>query len=68
MKAHAIEKQLATNELGFWKPLRKEEKTEKKKQRLATIGTDLIYVLRDGNRLITLLEFGKANKTLFKPQ
>lgn len=41
--AQRKERELATAELGFKKPLSKEEKIEKKKQRLAAIGT--IYIL-----------------------
>lgn len=37
--AQRKEREMATAELGFKKPLSKEERTEKKKQRLAAIGT-----------------------------
>lgn len=39
LAAQRKERELATAELGFKKPLSKEEKVEKKKQRLAAIGT-----------------------------
>ncbi|KAI3747423.1 hypothetical protein L6452_09880 [Arctium lappa] len=39
--------ELATAELGFKKPLSKEEKVEKKKQRLAAIGEDLLAIAAD---------------------
>ncbi|KAK2351450.1 protein ACTIVITY OF BC1 COMPLEX KINASE 8, chloroplastic [Trifolium repens] len=41
------EKEEATGELGFKKPLRKEEKLMKKKQRLAAIGEDLLSISSD---------------------
>ncbi|KAL3613435.1 Protein ACTIVITY OF BC1 COMPLEX KINASE 8, chloroplastic [Castilleja foliolosa] len=41
------EKEMATAELGFKKPLSKDEKTEKKKQRLAAIGEDLLAIAAD---------------------
>jgi len=37
----------AAEELGFKKPLSKEEKQEKKKQRLAAIGEDLLAIAAD---------------------
>lgn len=36
------ERELATQELGFKKPLSREEMVEKKKQRLAAIGNSLV--------------------------
>ncbi|KAI3462019.1 hypothetical protein Pfo_018682 [Paulownia fortunei] len=41
------EREMATAELGFKKPLSKEEKIEKKKQRLAAIGEDLLAIAAD---------------------
>lgn len=38
LAAQRKEREMATTELGFKKPLSKEEKLEKKKQRLAAIG------------------------------
>lgn len=45
--AQRKERELATAELGFKKPLSKEEKNEKKKQRLAAIGEDLLAIAAD---------------------
>ncbi|KAK2990482.1 hypothetical protein RJ640_028590 [Escallonia rubra] len=45
--AQRKERELATAELGFKKPLSKEEKIEKKKQRLAAIGEDLLAIAAD---------------------
>ncbi|KVI08526.1 Protein kinase-like domain-containing protein [Cynara cardunculus var. scolymus] len=45
--AQRKERELATAELGFKKPLSKEEKVEKKKQRLAAIGEDLLAIAAD---------------------
>ncbi|KAL5703839.1 Protein ACTIVITY OF BC1 COMPLEX KINASE 8 [Ranunculus cassubicifolius] len=42
--AQRKERELAKQELGFKKPLSKEEKMEKKKQRLAAIGEDLLSI------------------------
>ncbi|KAJ8458290.1 hypothetical protein OPV22_031216 [Ensete ventricosum] len=41
------EREMATTELGFKKPLTKEERLEKKKQRLAAIGEDLLAIAAD---------------------
>ncbi|KAF2284130.1 hypothetical protein GH714_019433 [Hevea brasiliensis] len=41
------EREMATAELGFKKPLTKEEKIEKKKERLAAIGEDLLAIAAD---------------------
>ncbi|CAA0823565.1 ABC2 homolog 13 [Striga hermonthica] len=41
------EREMATAELGFKKPLSKEEKIAKKKQRLAAIGEDLLAIAAD---------------------
>ncbi|KAF0906505.1 hypothetical protein E2562_011487 [Oryza meyeriana var. granulata] len=41
------EREMATEELGFKKQLTKEEKFEKKKQRLAAIGEDLLAIAAD---------------------
>ncbi|XP_062222978.1 protein ACTIVITY OF BC1 COMPLEX KINASE 8, chloroplastic-like isoform X2 [Phragmites australis] len=41
------EREMATQELGFKKQLSKEEKFEKKKQRLAAIGEDLLAIAAD---------------------
>lgn len=41
LAAQRREREIATAELGFKKPLSKEEKIEKKKQRLAAIGNTL---------------------------
>ncbi|GFP97536.1 uncharacterized protein sll1770 [Phtheirospermum japonicum] len=41
------EREMATAELGFKKPLSKDEKIEKKKQRLAAIGEDLLAIAAD---------------------
>ncbi|KAI3794546.1 hypothetical protein L1987_37178 [Smallanthus sonchifolius] len=45
--AQRKERELANAELGFKKPLSKEEKIEKKKQRLAAIGEDLLAIAAD---------------------
>ncbi|KAK9062269.1 hypothetical protein SSX86_019455 [Deinandra increscens subsp. villosa] len=45
--AQRKERELATAELGFKKPLSKEEKIEKKKERLAAIGEDLLAIAAD---------------------
>ncbi|GJW38084.1 protein activity of BC1 complex kinase 8, chloroplastic [Tanacetum coccineum] len=45
--AQRKERELATAELGFKQPLSKEEKVEKKKQRLAAIGEDLLAIAAD---------------------
>ncbi|KAL4578047.1 hypothetical protein LXL04_014162 [Taraxacum kok-saghyz] len=45
--AQRKERELATQELGFKKQLSKEEKVEKKKQRLAAIGEDLLAIAAD---------------------
>ncbi|KAI7755551.1 hypothetical protein M8C21_014092 [Ambrosia artemisiifolia] len=45
--AQRKERELATAELGFKKQLSKEEKIEKKKQRLAAIGEDLLAIAAD---------------------
>lgn len=42
LAAQRREREMATAELGFKKPLTKEEKIEKKKQRLAAIGNSAI--------------------------
>ncbi|KAK2655939.1 hypothetical protein Ddye_008991 [Dipteronia dyeriana] len=47
LSAQRKEKEMATAELGFKKPLSKEEKIEKKKQRLAAIGEDLLAIASD---------------------
>ncbi|KAL0424419.1 UNVERIFIED_CONTAM: protein ACTIVITY OF BC1 COMPLEX kinase, chloroplastic [Sesamum radiatum] len=47
LAAQRREREMATAELGFKKPLTKEEKIEKKKQRLAAIGEDLLAIAAD---------------------
>ncbi|KAI5405196.1 protein ACTIVITY OF BC1 COMPLEX KINASE 8, chloroplastic [Lathyrus oleraceus] len=47
LAAQRREKEEATGELGFKKPLSKEEKIMKKKQRLAAIGEDLLSISAD---------------------
>eukprot|EP01018_Ginkgo_biloba_P038096 Gb_35512 [translate_table: standard] len=47
LAAQNQEKQAAKSELGFKKPLTKEEKIEKKKLRLAAIGEDLLSIAVD---------------------
>ncbi|XP_027329905.1 protein ACTIVITY OF BC1 COMPLEX KINASE 8, chloroplastic [Abrus precatorius] len=47
LAAQRREKEEATAELGFKKPLSKEEKIRKKKQRLAAIGEDLLSIAAD---------------------
>ncbi|KAL2907166.1 Protein ACTIVITY OF BC1 COMPLEX KINASE 8 chloroplastic [Bienertia sinuspersici] len=47
LAAQRQEQELATAELGFKKPLSKEEKLQKKKQRLAAIGEDLLAIAAD---------------------
>ncbi|OVA13665.1 UbiB domain [Macleaya cordata] len=47
LAAQRKEREIATTELGFKKPLTKEERTEKKKQRLAAIGEDLLAIAAD---------------------
>ncbi|MQL86404.1 hypothetical protein Taro_018943 [Colocasia esculenta] len=45
--AQRKEREMATTELGFKKQLSKEERLEKKKQRLAAIGEDLLAIAAD---------------------
>lgn len=47
LAAQRKEREMAAAELGFKKPLSKEEKIEKKKQRLAAIGEDLLAIAAD---------------------
>ncbi|KAJ6398022.1 hypothetical protein OIU77_018936 [Salix suchowensis] len=47
LAAQRREREMATAELGFKKQLTKEEKMEKKKQRLAAIGEDLLSIAAD---------------------
>ncbi|KAL6634610.1 hypothetical protein ACP70R_027281 [Stipagrostis hirtigluma subsp. patula] len=47
LAAQRKEREMATAELGFKKQLTKEEKFEKKKQRLAAIGEDLLAIAAD---------------------
>ncbi|KAJ3676183.1 hypothetical protein LUZ60_003595 [Juncus effusus] len=47
LAAQRKEREMATAELGFKKQLSKEEKLEKKKQRLAAIGEDLLAIAAD---------------------
>ncbi|TQE02256.1 hypothetical protein C1H46_012127 [Malus baccata] len=47
LAAQRKEKELATAELGFKKPLSKEEKIMKRKERLAAIGEDLLAIAAD---------------------
>ncbi|XAR73310.1 Cadmium-transporting ATPase [Bertholletia excelsa] len=47
LAAQRKEREMATEELGFKKPLSKEERMEKKKQRLAAIGEDLLAIAAD---------------------
>ncbi|XP_027076762.1 protein ACTIVITY OF BC1 COMPLEX KINASE 8, chloroplastic [Coffea arabica] len=47
LAAQRREREMAATELGFKKPLSKEEKIEKKKQRLAAIGEDLLAIAAD---------------------
>ncbi|KAL5192452.1 Protein ACTIVITY OF BC1 COMPLEX KINASE 8, chloroplastic [Glycine soja] len=47
LAAQRREREEATTELGFKKPLSKEEKIKKKKQRLAAIGEDLLSIAAD---------------------
>ncbi|KAL0307622.1 UNVERIFIED_CONTAM: protein ACTIVITY OF BC1 COMPLEX kinase, chloroplastic [Sesamum calycinum] len=47
LAAQKKREKVATAELGFKKPLTKEEKIEKKKQRLAAIGEDLLAIAAD---------------------
>ncbi|KAM7261918.1 hypothetical protein ACFE04_020995 [Oxalis oulophora] len=47
LAAQRKERELATQELGFKKQLTKEEKIEKKKERLAAIGEDLLAIAAD---------------------
>ncbi|KAG6773605.1 hypothetical protein POTOM_020895 [Populus tomentosa] len=47
LAAQRREREMATTELGFKKQLTKEEKMEKKKQRLAAIGEDLLSIAAD---------------------
>ncbi|XP_043718565.1 protein ACTIVITY OF BC1 COMPLEX KINASE 8, chloroplastic [Telopea speciosissima] len=47
LAAQRREREMAAKELGFKKPLSKEERTEKKKQRLAAIGEDLLAIAAD---------------------
>ncbi|XP_057807042.1 protein ACTIVITY OF BC1 COMPLEX KINASE 8, chloroplastic-like [Salvia miltiorrhiza] len=47
LAAQRREREATTVELGFKKPLTKEEKIEKKKQRLAAIGEDLLAIAAD---------------------
>ncbi|XP_074575108.1 protein ACTIVITY OF BC1 COMPLEX KINASE 8, chloroplastic-like [Curcuma longa] len=47
LAAQRKEREMATTELGFKKQLTKEERFEKKKQRLAAIGEDLLAIAAD---------------------
>ncbi|XWS41491.1 hypothetical protein CRYUN_Cryun17cG0086300 [Craigia yunnanensis] len=47
LAAQRREREMVTTELGFKKPLTKEEQIEKKKQRLAAIGEDLLAIAAD---------------------
>ncbi|KAF3784114.1 Uncharacterized protein EJ110_NYTH15564 [Nymphaea thermarum] len=47
LAAQRKEREMATTELGFKKPLSKEERIQKKKQRLAAIGEDLLSIAAD---------------------
>ncbi|XP_042498267.1 protein ACTIVITY OF BC1 COMPLEX KINASE 8, chloroplastic-like [Macadamia integrifolia] len=47
LAAQRREREMETKDLGFKKPLSKEERTEKKKQRLAAIGEDLLAIAAD---------------------
>ncbi|XP_010937033.1 protein ACTIVITY OF BC1 COMPLEX KINASE 8, chloroplastic isoform X1 [Elaeis guineensis] len=47
LAAQRKEREMATTELGFKKPLSREERLEKKKQRLAAIGEDLLAIAAD---------------------
>ncbi|KAE8663675.1 BES1/BZR1-like protein 2-like [Hibiscus syriacus] len=47
LAAQRREREMAATELGFKKPLTKEEKMEKKKERLAAIGEDLLAIAAD---------------------
>lgn len=47
LAAQRKEREIATAELGFKKPLSKEEKITKKKERLAAIGEDLLAIAAD---------------------
>ncbi|XP_020215557.1 protein ACTIVITY OF BC1 COMPLEX KINASE 8, chloroplastic [Cajanus cajan] len=47
LAAQRREREMATAELGFKKPLSKEEKVMKKKERLAAIGEDLLAIAAD---------------------
>ncbi|KAE8715826.1 ABC2 isoform 2 [Hibiscus syriacus] len=47
LAAQRREREMATTELGFKNPLTKEEKIEKKKERLAAIGEDLLAIAAD---------------------
>lgn len=47
LAAQRREREMATADLGFKKPLSKEERIEKKKQRLAAIGEDLLAIAAD---------------------
>ncbi|KAK7410833.1 hypothetical protein VNO78_01973 [Psophocarpus tetragonolobus] len=47
LAAQRREREESTTELGFKKPLSKEEKIKKKKQRLAAIGEDLLSIAAD---------------------
>ncbi|KAJ8557325.1 hypothetical protein K7X08_002950 [Anisodus acutangulus] len=47
LAAQRKEREMAQAELGFKKPLSKEEQKEKKKQRLAAIGEDLLAIAAD---------------------
>ncbi|TKY60343.1 aarF domain-containing kinase [Spatholobus suberectus] len=47
LAAQRREREIATAELGFKKPLNKEEKVMKKKERLAAIGEDLLAIAAD---------------------
>ncbi|XWS29470.1 hypothetical protein CRYUN_Cryun24cG0032000 [Craigia yunnanensis] len=47
LAAQRREREMATTELGFKKPLTKEEKIEQKNERLAAIGEDLLAIAAD---------------------
>lgn len=67
--AQRKEREIASTELGFKKQLTREEKLEKKKQRLAAIGNgfDLLYILCGDNSYtirLLVLPYNVVGETL----
>lgn len=57
LAAQRREREMATAELGFKKPLTKEEKIEKRKERLAAIGNSHRLILYNDKIMILFTKF-----------